>query len=192
MTELSRQQRAAITKRDKTRNAYLGTAPDIFSEHAYPDIQVMDVVHRSGISSATFYTMFPAKSAWAAAVLDTRLNEALDQRRTPEGVPALTPRARALGYLTLLGEVAVPLPGITQALVEERTTGQVPYSELLPRYHGEVTGALRDGQEQHIFRGDMTPDEMADVAIGSLALAFAVHLGDPATRTILDGFAARE
>jgi len=78
MTELSRQQRAAITKRHETRGSFLGAAAGIFSELAYPDIQVMDVVRRSGISSATFYTMFPSKGAWAAAVLDARLNIELD------------------------------------------------------------------------------------------------------------------
>lgn len=84
MTELSRQQKAAITKRNKTQSAFLGTAPDIFGELGYPDIQVMDVVRRSGISSATFYSMFPTKGAWAAAVLDARLNTELDQQQAPE------------------------------------------------------------------------------------------------------------
>lgn len=198
MTGLSRQQRAAITKRNKTRNAFLNTATDIFSELPYPDIQVMDVVRRSGISSATYYTMFPSKGAWAAAVLDTRLNTELDEWQVPEATQAPTPRAGVLGHLVLLGEVAAPLPGITQALVEERTTGQVPYSDLLPRYYGEITGALRDGQEQQAFRTDMEAGEMADFALDSLAMAYAMHLDNPMARTmnlpsvVLDGFAAQK
>ena len=197
MTDLDPHQRAAITKRNKTRSAFLGTATDIFSELAYPDIQVMDVVRRSGISSATYYTMFPSKGAWAAAVLDARLNTELDKQQVPEAVPAPTPRARVLGHLVLLGEAAAPLPGVTQALVEERTTGQVSYSELLPRYHGELTGALRHGQEQQAFRANMDAAEMADFALDSLAMTYAVHLDSPAARTmnlpslVLDGFSAR-
>jgi len=60
-----------------------------------------------------------------------------------------------------------------------------------------VTGAFRDGQEQQVFRDDLDAAEIADFALDSLAMAYAVHLDNPATRTmnlpslVLDGFSAR-
>ena len=66
---------------------------------AYPDIQVMDVVRRFGLSSATFYTIFSAKSAWATAVLDVRLNETLDRQRAPEHSTSPARRERVLASI---------------------------------------------------------------------------------------------
>lgn len=105
------------------------------------------------------------------------LKEALDQR-TPEGVKVHAPYARLLGNFVLL---------------DERTTAHTLYTGLVPRYYGEVTGALKDGQEQQGFRGDMNASEMAALALDTLAMACAVHLDDSATRTrllppvVLDG-----
>jgi hypothetical protein len=74
----------------------------------------------------------------------------------------------------------------------------VSYSELVPWYHGELTGALRNGQEQQAFRDDMDASEMADFALDNIALAYAVHLDNPATRAMsasllltLDGLQAK-
>jgi AcrR family transcriptional regulator len=192
MTELNPRQKAAITKRNKTLDAFLSTAAPLYSDFSYPDIQVDDVVKRSGLSVPTFYNYFRAKSNWTAAVLDRRLNGALDQRVTTEST---SPRTLLLGHLGLLGEVSGSLPGSTKALVDERADAQLPYREILPRYYGEVAQAVQSGQEQHAFRGDMTAAELADFAIDSIALAYAVHLDNPAARAaspslVLDGLRA--
>lgn len=146
---------------------------------------------------ATFYNFFPTKVDWAVAVLDSRVNEALDQQAADEPELAQAPRERVLGHLVLLGDVATSLPGITRALVEKRTDAQAPYTELLPRYYGEVTHLLQEGQEEHSFQTDIRADQMADFAIDSLAMTYAVHLDNQARGTaalpslLLDGLTAK-
>lgn len=197
MTELDPRQKAAITKRRNTRDAFIGTASALFREFEYPDITVEDISRRSARSTPTFYNVFTGKSDWAAAVLDTRLNGSLDQQHNPEAGRTPIPRTKVLGYLAILGEVAAPLPGITKALVDERTNAGQGYSELLPTYYSEVYEALRDGQEQHAFRANMDAAEMANFALDSLAMAYAVHLDNPVAWTmnlpslVLDGFLTR-
>ena len=179
MTELSRQQRAGITMRNRSRDAFLDTAETVFTDSDYRGIQVVHIANHARLGTPTFYTTFSSKAAWGAAVLDRRLNETIDEQAAVGTDSLRTPRDRALGHFGLLGAVASPLPGITQALIDERTA-QVPYSELVPGYHSELTRALQDGQEQQAFRDDMDSAEMADFALDSIALAYAVHLDNPA------------
>jgi AcrR family transcriptional regulator len=193
MSELDPRTRAAITKRNNTRRAFLNAATEVFAEYSYPDIRADDIPQRAGRSSTSFYNFFVEKSDWAAAVLDSRLNDALDRETAAE--PG-TPHSRLLGYFGLLGAVSAPLPGITIALVDERRE-QEPYSELLPRYYGEVTHAFQDGQEQQVFRIDIPAAEMADSSLTNIAVQYAIHLDDTAARAripslALDGFAAKE
>lgn len=191
--------RAAATKRIRTREAFVGAATDLFAEYDYSNIKIDDIAQRSRRSIATLYNYFPTrtKSSWAAAVLDARLNQALDQPAAPENQMARTPRSLLLGHFGLLDTVSAPLPGITQALIEERTAGE-PYTNLLPRYYGEVTQALRDGQNQQVFRGDIDAAELADLTLDSLASVYAIHLDERIARAtnmvflLLDGLAVGE
>jgi AcrR family transcriptional regulator len=192
MTELSPQQRAGITKRNNARNSFLNAAEIVFTDSSYRDVTVERVASHALISTPTFYSMFSGKSSWAAAVLDKRLNEALDQPGTIETGMPRTPHARLVGHFGLLAQVSAPLPGITQALFDEHIGTQRPYSALVPRYYGEVTQALQEGQEQRVFDRDMTVAEMADVAVCGLAAAYANHLGDHMAKAILNGFVTRE
>lgn len=197
MPELSRQQKAALTKRSNTRNALVQAAPDVFDGRSYHSIRAEDIFHGSGISSATFYEYFSGKSSWAATILDAQLNKALDQPTAREAEIGRTPRALLLGHFGLLDAVSAPLSGITQALVEERAAGE-PYTELVPRYYGEVTQALRDGQDQQVFRADIDATELADLTLDSLASVYAIHLDERATRAadmaaiLLDGLVVGE
>lgn len=173
---LSRQQKAGETKRNRTLNALLDAAEAEFADAGYAGAVVERAAGISTLSTATFYNYFTGKGALGAAVLDRRLNRALD-REGGESVEA--PRVRLLGHLGLLGDAAVPWPGITRALIDERT-GQLarPYTELLPRYYAELTGTLQDGQEQGVFRNDLQASDMAEFALDSLAMAYAVPLDD--------------
>ncbi len=188
--------RAAATKRIRTREAFVGAATDLFAEYDYSTIKVDDIAQRSGRGLATLYNYFPArtKSSWAAAVLDTRLNRALDQRTAVEAQVGRAPRSLLLGHFGLLDTVSAPLSGITQALIEERTVGE-PYTKLLPRYYDEVTQALRDGQDQQVFRGDMDATKLADLTLDSLASVYAIPSDEGVARAsgmaalLLDGLA---
>jgi AcrR family transcriptional regulator len=195
MTELGPKQRAGITKRNNARNAFLDAAESVFTDSSYRDVTVERVASHALISVPTFYSMFSGKNSWAAAVLDKRLNEALYQPETTEAGTPRGPHARLLGHFGLLAQVSAPLPGITKALIDERTDTQAAYGDLVPRYHGDVTQAFADGQEQHVFRSDMPPASLADFALDSIALAYAVHLDNPAARAkttslLLDGLQA--
>lgn len=188
--------RAAATKRLRTREAFVGAAADLFAEYDYSTIRVDDIAQHSGRGLATLYNYFPArsKSAWAAAVLDSRLNQALDQPTAREAQVSRAPRNLLLGHFGLLYEVSTPLSGITQALVEERAAGE-SYPDLLPRYYGEVTQALRDGQDQQVFRGDMDATKLADLTLDSLASIYAIPSDEGVARAsgmaaiLLDGLA---
>jgi hypothetical protein len=120
----------------------------------------------------------------------------LDRQAPADGPPPL-PRARLLGRFGLLGGVSAPLPGITKGIVDERAEAQMPYTELLPRYYSEVVAALREGQEDRVFRADAEATEMADFVLDSLALAYAVHRENPTPviaslpGLLIDGLAAR-
>jgi AcrR family transcriptional regulator len=176
ITAESRQQKAAATKRNRTLNAFLDAAETEFANLGYAAAVVERAASNANLSTATFYSYFTGRGALGAAVLDRRLNRALDLE---SGEPVEAPHARLLGNLGLLGDISAPWPGITRALIDERT-GQLarPYSELLPRYYAELTGALRDGQEQEVFRSDLEVHDMAEFALDSLAMAYAVPLGD--------------
>lgn len=184
MSELSRQQRAAITKRNTTRNALLDAADSVFTDADYSAIKVEHVANHAGVSTATYYTVFPGKSAWGAAVLDRRLSDALDQQAAPGTEQPWSPRARLAGFLSLLGEVSTSLPGITKALVDERTDAQRQYADLLPRFYKEVTHAVMDGQRQDDFSVELPPSALADFVLDSLALAYAVHMDNPDARAM--------
>lgn len=197
MTELNPRQRGGITRRNNTRNTFLDVAESVFTDSSYRDVTVQHVASHAAISTATFYSMFSGKNSWAAAVLDKRLSDALDQPGTTEARTSRTPRDRLLGHFGLLAEASAQFPGITKALVDERTDAQVPYRELLPQYYGEVTQAFVDGYEQFTFRRDMTPADMADFSLDSIAMAYAVHLDHPGARgmhptVLLDGLTAMD
>ena len=183
MPEISPHQRAATTKRNRTRDAFLDAVTTVFTDSDYQGIKVEHVANYACLSIPTFYNTFSSKSAWGAAVLDRHLDEALGRQAAAETGSPRTPRDRVLGHLVLLSEAAQPLAGITKALVDERTESQMQYSELLPRYYSGVTGTFRDGQEQRVFRADIEAAEMADFTLDSLAVAYAVHLDNPASRT---------
>jgi AcrR family transcriptional regulator len=170
-------QRAGATKRTNTYNSFIEAAPTVFAGSNYQKVVVDDVIRQSGRSAPSFYNIFSGKSAWATAVLDRRLNHTLEER--PETNHASSVRTRLLGHLTLLGDTITPMPGITAALVEERTKTDPaqPYSQLLPRYHGTLTEIVRSGQLREAFREDIFPEDMADFALDSLAIAYAVPLG---------------
>lgn len=193
MTASSRQEKAASTKRASTRRSLLDSAATVFTDRDYSGVRVEHIANHAAKSTATYYTVFSGKSAWGTAVIEQRLNEALDRVPT---VGAETPRTRLVRHLGLLAEVAASLPGITKALLDERAERKVSYSGLLPRYHGEVTQDLTDGQERQVFRRDMPPADLADFAIDGIALANAVHLDNPSAREVrtslvLNGLRAR-
>lgn len=179
------------------QDSFLDAATGVFTDSDYSRVKVEHVVSHAGLSTPSFYNVFSGKSAWGAALLDRRLQEALDKQPAAGTAPLPAPRDRVLGNFALLGEVAKPLPGITKALADERTDSQMQYSDLIPRYYSEVVVAFQDCQEQRVFRADMEAAEMADFVIDSLAMAYAVHLDNAAAYTanlpsmILDGLSAR-
>ncbi|HUB93009.1 MAG TPA: hypothetical protein VMB52_00730, partial [Verrucomicrobiae bacterium] len=181
------------------RDALLAVADGVFAHCDYRHIEVGHIASRAAVSVPTFYGIFSGgrfsrdsgKNAWGVAVLDQRLNAALDQEATTNAHP----HTRLLGRLSLLERVTASLPGITNALVGERTHSQVEYSGLLPRYYNEVTQIMADGQGQRDFSDAMSPSDMASSVLDSVAVAYAVHLDNPAARAasaslVVDGVAA--
>lgn len=182
MTELTPRQRAAIRKRENTSKALLDAADGVFTDSDYSGITVQHIINNAGVSMTSFYNVFSSKgkSAWGAAVLDRRLNRALTERAVPQ-----SPRAQLVGYLSLLDKVSAPLHGITQALVDERTDGRMEYDGLLPEYYYQVVDAItevKDQQGERDLCADISPSATADFVLDSIALAYAVHMDDPAAR----------
>ena len=95
MIELDSHKRSGVTKRGNSLGAFLNAADEVFADVDYRSIDVRHIVHNSGKSEATFYNLFPGKSAWAAAVLDKQLNQSLDQEtRTRMATPLRTETRR--------------------------------------------------------------------------------------------------
>lgn len=188
-----------MTQHVNPQNFFLDTAAAVFTECTYSDIQTDDIVRCSGGTADSFFNVFAGKSEWGVGVIDARINQALEQeQQAPEGETSPAPRTRLLVHLGLLEEVSAQFPGITRAIIDERTVGRKQYGELLPRYYGEVIRALQDGQTRCVFRDDMSAAAIADFTLDRLAMAHAVHLYDPTAKgsrllsLVLDGYAARE
>lgn len=198
MTTLTSYQRAAITKRRNTRDAFMGAADTIFERCLYRDIQVKDITRQSGRSEATFYNAFLSKNDWAIDVLNARLNKALTLYLPREEGGATVVYTRALGRLSVFEGVSTGLPGITQGLIEERTRTGGSHSKLLPEFHRAIVQVVHEGQEERLFRADIEATQMADFAIDSLSLACAIkgnnapsQIMNPST-LIVDGFTVRQ
>jgi AcrR family transcriptional regulator len=161
----------------------------LFARATYANITADDLALAARVTRATFYNTFLGKSAWAAAVIDDRLNEALDQRLAVEDEVRASPPARLLGYISLLDTVVRPLPGIAKSLLDERTQArQRSYGELLPRFHAEMVGTLQAGQISEAFRSDIAAADLADFVLDSMAVSLAVNLPDRLDRA--EGVAA--
>jgi AcrR family transcriptional regulator len=193
MTELSPAQRSGITRRNNSRNAFLEAAEAVFADSDYLSVRVEHVASHAGVSAPTFYNIFPRKSAWAAAVLDQRVNQALDKRTSTAMQAAGAPRDRILDHLGLLAAVSMPMPMITKSLVDERAEGEL-YSDLLPCYYGELTVAFAAGQRWNVFRSGVSPSDIANFALDSIATACAMPLASSSINAkllpslVLDGF----
>jgi hypothetical protein len=62
MSELSRQQKAAITKRGNTRSTFLNVAEITFADSNYRGVRVEQITGHANLSTATFYTMFSGEA----------------------------------------------------------------------------------------------------------------------------------
>ena len=75
-----------MTNCTDTLKVFLDTAAAVFAEHGYRHIQTYDIIRRSGRSTASFFSTFAGKGEWGVAVLNARLNQALDQEQeAPKG-----------------------------------------------------------------------------------------------------------
>ncbi|MFN0252554.1 MAG: TetR/AcrR family transcriptional regulator [Kofleriaceae bacterium] len=130
--------------RERTREALVTSALELFHEHGYPNVTIQDIAKRAGVGRRTVFRYFPTKEdivlfdhADYVAVFRRVLFEQRDQRHAPFDLL----RAAAIAVAAELQE------NRTQLLPRLRLVQSVPalmarYVELDQRWHVAILEAL--------------------------------------------------
>ncbi|MGW2823634.1 TetR/AcrR family transcriptional regulator [Streptomyces sp. NPDC001443] len=71
-------------QKQMTRRLLLESGLDLFTTKGYAATKVDDIATAAGTTRVTFYAYFPSRSDLMKALIDERLNEALQRVRSPE------------------------------------------------------------------------------------------------------------
>jgi AcrR family transcriptional regulator len=72
------------TQKAMTRRLLLEAALELFQKQGYAATSIDDIASKAGTTRPTFYAHFPSRSALMRALIDERLNEALERVRSPD------------------------------------------------------------------------------------------------------------
>lgn len=84
-------QRAARTKRERTRAAIIGAATDLFERKGFLPTSVQEIAQQAGVGAATLYKHFPTKNVIAGHVFRPLIEDLLaDERWTDPAIDPVT------------------------------------------------------------------------------------------------------
>jgi AcrR family transcriptional regulator len=150
--------------RDLKRKQILDAAEKLLLRNGYEATAMAEVARRAGVANNAVYWYFPSKDDLLAAVLQRRLERALEN---PPARETLTPDERALAMLAQLDRVAK-----LTATVHERARHSAAVAEMHEAFH-----ATADRLLQSLFRdAGLYANEAAQAAKAMMALVEGIHL----------------
>ena len=169
-----------------TRERILETASELFASQGYRATGVNEIIQKSGVAKATFYSHFPTKDDLCLAYLQWMDTSALEsirafvaKKRTPWArflavIESLEPwlqrnDLRGCSFLNMVAEAPDPKNPL-------RMVGKQHY-EKLRAFIRELAEALIASDEQHY--GELDPEALSDeymvIIGGSVALTEIYH-----------------
>jgi TetR/AcrR family transcriptional repressor of nem operon len=164
-----------IPKGERQRQWILAQAAHVFSVRGYMGASMDDLTRATGLTKGGIYHYFGSKDALALEAFDFAVD--LVYARFDQMAGAAHDPLRRLVMVAELFRSLIDDPvvkggcPILNAAVEVDDTNPELCARVRGRMAGwreRVTGIVRDGQSQGIFRADISPDTVATVAIATM------------------------
>jgi AcrR family transcriptional regulator len=143
-------------QKELTRRLLLDSALELFGEKGYPNTTIDDIASAAGTTRVTFYAYFPSRSDLMKALIDERLNEALQRSRsgahgsTAQDLVAAVADGSPEAIGGWLRQAADRWPEIRPIIRIGREAAAVDseLSHLVERWLEEAVGDVVDGLDQ--------------------------------------------
>ena len=157
--------------RDLKRKEILDAAERLLLRDGYDGTAMAEVARSAGVANNAVYWYFPSKDDLLAAMLQRRLQRALEQLAASE---ASTPDEQVLALLAQLDQVAK-----LTATVHQRAQHSAPVADVHNAFHTTAAELLRS-----LFRdAGLDSSEAAHAAKATMALIEGIHLHEPDRNT---------
>jgi AcrR family transcriptional regulator len=175
-------------RRQETRERIVDAAAELFAEHGFDSVSVMQIAKRAGVVEKTVFNHFPVKEGLvfdADPPMRATLLDAVRRRPAGESVAAAA-GSFVVAAMSRLGapEAAAGVAGMAKVIRGSRTL-QIREREIL----GALTGALADliAEETGARHGEIEPWLAAHAVLGLYA-----SLLELARDRVLDGLGGPE
>lgn len=156
----------------QTRDAILAAAAELFAVRGQAGTTIKDIGRAAGVNPALIYYYFDDKSALYDAVLAELIGRFPD--RLIESIdPSASPREALAAVLHRQAQVFIAEPQLPRLIVREladhsgdRATPLI--GEHARRLLATITGLIRRGQDEGIFRRDVEPHHAAISCLSQL------------------------
>ncbi|PYX91301.1 MAG: TetR family transcriptional regulator [Acidobacteria bacterium] len=162
---------AAGEKRGDKYQRILEAAVEVIAEHGFFNARVADIAQRAGVADGTIYLYFKSKDQILMAAISNAFGAFLELARA-EVKSASEPRDQlrrlALLHLTSLGSNR-NLAIVFQTELRQSARFLAQFSQhQLKQYFDLIREVVRKGQDQGVFRGDLSDKIVANCFFGSL------------------------
>ncbi|PVZ03940.1 TetR/AcrR family transcriptional regulator [Actinomycetospora cinnamomea] len=189
----SARERAARTKRERSRRALLEAAAELFAAQGWLPTRLEDVARRAGVSTATTYNHFPTKHALIAHVYAPLVAPPIERARAlraqgRDAVAVLEEHVRDLAVATREHE-ALTVPFVFAVQDHSARTGRAPdpADDADPRIIAPLAQLLGElivqGQEDGTLRPFPPGRDFATQVLNLLLLRVMNRRGEPAELT---------
>jgi TetR/AcrR family fatty acid metabolism transcriptional regulator len=153
------------------RDAILQAATRVFARRGFFQSQVADIARVAGVAAGTVYLYFRSKDDLLVSVFDRTMREALAEgRQALAGIADARERLRRIARLHLdrLGRDR-DLAVVFQVELRQSTKFMERFSSTLLRDYLEmIRTTIADGQQQGLFRSEISATTAAKVFFGAL------------------------
>jgi TetR/AcrR family fatty acid metabolism transcriptional regulator len=161
----------AQEKRGDKYQRILEAAVEVIAEHGFFNARVSDIAQRAGVADGTIYLYFKSKDQILMAAISNAFGAFLDLARTEvksTSEPRDQLRRLALLHLTSLGSNR-NLAIVFQTELRQSARFLAQFSQhQLKQYFDLIREVVRAGQEQGVFRKDLSDKIVANCFFGSL------------------------
>jgi len=165
---------AATASNEKRGDKYqriLEAAVEVIAEHGFFNARVSDIAQRAGVADGTIYLYFKSKDQILMAAISNAFGAFLELARAEvksTSEPRDQLRRLALLHLTSLGSNR-NLAIVFQTELRQSARFLAQFSQhQLKQYFDLIREVVRKGQDQGVFRGDLSDKIVANCFFGSL------------------------
>jgi AcrR family transcriptional regulator len=170
-------------KRERTRQALVAAATDLFTRRGYDETTVADIAAAADIAPRTFFSYFASKEELLFPESDDRIRAAVDaiaSRRPTEGPADVLLRAlRDVGATS--DDMVGPLAALRTRLIRTVPVVRGRALQLQADAQRDIAGHLRRAFPDEL--DDLSAGALVGAFVGAISGALAVLLDDPATPT---------